>query len=218
MRGIIIALFYSLSLSAYGALVFIQDGNIYLKVKHPGLLNPRSKKDLTSGLSTKAVILGQILDSSDSIVSETYGMISVKYDLWKEIFFLNIYEDQITSREIEKVIAAFENPRPLRLSPLSGLKKTQLYRVRSIETVNPLDNEKFEAIQKWIIHQKSAVRGLGGGADPSSAPSVPETAFKTLFYSLWKKSNLGDSLPGELRREVVSEPFSVESLKEGDRE
>ncbi len=194
------------------SLTLVQESIVYLKVKHPGLLNERTKKDCTSGLSTKAVLLGQVLDPSGNVVFQNLGTISAKYDLWEEVYYITMYEDKYVAHGLEKVVEAFERPRPLRLVPLNSLKIGVAYRIRSVETINPLEQEKFEALQNWIIHQKSAVRGLGGGADGSVVPSVPESAFKALFYSLWTRSKLGELLMGELRREIVSEPFTVESL------
>lgn len=198
------------------SLALVRDGVIYLRVSFPGLLNQRAKKDLTSGLSSQAIVLGQVLDQSGVVVVQNLGAISAKYDLWEETFYLTQYGEKYVSPQVEKVVEAFENPKLLRLGSLNSLKKGMLYKIRSIETINPLEQEKFQAVQDWMIQQKSAVRGLGGGVDSSVVPSIPETAFKALFYSLWKRAELGEPLTGELRGEVLSDAFTLESLHGND--
>src|SRR4051812_32662225 len=60
------------------SLTLVQNGIMYLRVSHPGLLNERAKKDCTSGLSTKAILLGQVLDQSGNLVFQNLGTISAK--------------------------------------------------------------------------------------------------------------------------------------------
>jgi hypothetical protein len=189
-----------------------KDGFIYLILNHPGFLSDRAKKDLTSGLLTKAAILVQVQDQTGSVVFQNLGVLSAKYDLWEETFDLSVYEGKSTTANLNEVVSAFEKPKPLRIVQADQLKKGVLYRIRSIETINPLDQEKFDVVQNWMIEQRVAVKGLGGGTDGSSVPSVPETPFKTLFHSLWQRSKLGEPLTGELRRELVSVPMGVDAL------
>ena len=190
-----------------------RDKNLSYSLDRESFLSNKAKKDLSSGLATKVVLLAKLIELPNKTVNEQLVTIDSKYDLWEEKFYLSTEGDGKTifqnQSDLEK---ALEAPGPFKWLPLSALKQGAQYKIEVVESLNPLSQEKFEAVQKWVTRQKLTLRGSGISNDPANSAVTPETSFSALFYSLWKKASEGEVLTGELRREAMSEVFTPESL------
>lgn len=192
-----------------------RDKHLSYRAYMEGLLSSKAKKDLTSGLATKWVVFTRLVELPDRIARQQLISTESKYDLWSEKFYVTSSEGiQSVFKNVSEVQEAIESPGPFEFISVSELKKDASYRLDVVETLNPLSQEKFEAAQKWVIRQKLALRGAGVGNDPTNSGINSETSFSSLFYSLWKKLNEGEILPGELRQQASSVVFSPESITE----
>jgi hypothetical protein len=188
-----------------------QDGKISYSLAQEPFLTEKNKKDLTSGVSTQVVLLAKLVELPGKTVTQQIVSLDAKYNLWEENFRLQFSDGRTkelkAQPELESII---HNPGPFILAPFDELKDAASYRVDVIQTVNPLEAERLEAVKKWMVGQK--VTG-SSPKDHSSRGISPSSAFSELFYSLWKQASAGEVLVGEIRRELRSPPFSKSSLK-----
>lgn len=190
-----------------------RDKILSYSLEREGFLSDKARKDLTSGLTTKVVLLAKLVELPNKSINEQLITIASRYDLWEEKFYLSTEDDgKIIFQSQSDLEKALEAPGPFKWLPLSALKQGGQYKIEVVESLNPLSQEKFEALQKWVTRQKLSLRGSGISNDPANSAVMPETSFSALFYSLWKRASKGEVLTGELRREAVSEVFTLESL------
>ena len=188
--------------------------NLSFRLDRTSFLSTKAKKNLSSGLSTKALVLARLIELPDHQIDQLFITIDSKYDLWDEKFYVTLSDSpRLTLLKQDDLEKLYEAPGPFQSMSGSSLKKGTSYKIEVVETLNPLDKEKFESLQKWVTEQRSTLRSASANADASVSNVIPETSFSTLFYSLWKRASEGDVLTGEISRHEESDPFRVESLK-----
>jgi hypothetical protein len=213
----LILIFVCFIVSAVNASVQVavnSDKKLSCALEKSSFLSAKVKKNLTSGLPTKVVILVRLIELPSQLIEQRFFTIESKYDLWEEKFYVSnaaTPKQAFTSQsDLEKLLEA---PGPYALLPIGELNPKSKYKIEMVETLNPLDKEKFDSLQKWVTEQRVVLRGVSANPDSSLADVVPETAFTSLFYSLWKRASEGDSTTGESSRRDESSVFTVGSLK-----
>jgi hypothetical protein len=190
------------------------DKKIVSTLDRTSFLTAKMKKDLTSGFPTKVLILVRVIELPSRLVTEQIFTIESKYDLWEEKFNVaSSASGKLIIAHQEELEKMLESPGPLSLLPVSDLKPGAKYRVEMLETLNPLEKEKLDSVQKWVTGQRLMARGVSSGAEAGLTNVVPETTFTSLFYSIWKRASEGDILVGELSRHDESAVFTPGELK-----
>jgi hypothetical protein len=143
--------------------------------------------------------------------------LDAKYNLWEEDFRIQ-YSDgrKLTLKKRVEVENAIENPGPYVIYQLSELKNEASYRIQIVQTVNPMEADRLEAVRKWVIGQQATLQAAGSPKDQTNRATSSDSAFTDLFYSLWKRASAGEILVGELSRELSSALFTKESLRKAE--
>jgi hypothetical protein len=191
-----------------------QGGNITYRLEQEPFLSEKSKKELSSGISTQMVILAKLVEVPERTITQQIVSMDAKYNLWDENFRLQHSngDKKILKTQAELEIA-IQNPGPFILFQVNELKSNAAYRVDVIQTINPLEAERLESVRNWVIGQKVSIQAASSAKDQASRGGGADSAFSELFYGLWKRASAGEVLVGEVRRELQSPTFTKSTLR-----
>jgi hypothetical protein len=201
-------------LEAAPVLVRQENGNLTYRIEQAPFLPEKSKKELASGISNKIVLMAKLIEIPARTVIEQIVSLDAKYNLWDENFRLQFSDGRQqtmkTQAELEEKI---QNPGPFVLVRMTELRGDATYRVQVIQTVNPLDTARLDAVKNWMLAQKAPAQAAGSPKDQTSRVGAQDSAFSELFFSLWRRARAGELLVGEVRQELQSAAFTAAQLR-----
>lgn len=214
--AVVVGSFFGPAASAAASAVLVRSeaGNLTYRIEQPDFLPAKSKKELSSGISSQIILMAKLVELPARTVIEQIVSMDAKYNLWEESFRLQFSDGRRqnlkTQAELEDRI---QNPGPFVLVRMRELKNDVSYRVQVIQTVNPLDAARLESVKTWVLGQKAPAQAASSPKDQTSRGGVQDSAFSELFYNLWRRASEGELLVGEVRRELESAPFKATDIK-----
>jgi hypothetical protein len=174
------------------------------------------RKDLASGLTNRLLIRITLLSRSEAIAQRTVEL-TVRYDLWDEVFRLGTLMDEATmsATTVKSVAEAMAFLRNVRLAELFARAPPAPAGTLVLEAeilLNPIDRERMAAIKEWVRRNTAPpspeLDGLsGGGATGSGANAIFNRIFEQYatdadFVASWKEA-------------LTSQPFAWEPAHDG---
>jgi hypothetical protein len=188
------------SASSFAAEVLpIFDGQT-LGVEIRGLQPPESlRKDLVSGLTNRMLIRITLL-SGPQVLAQRAAELTVRYDLWDEVFRLNTLVDgaTVSSRTVksaEDALSFLRNTRLERLFPQNASMRAGALVLKTEALLNPIDRERMDAIRKWVRENTAPVspglEGPSGRTGSASANAIFNRIFDQYatgpdYATIWK--------------------------------
>jgi hypothetical protein len=196
---------------------FVMEGRIGARVRD--LAYPANlAKDLTSGLTNR--ILARIeLRAGKRTAAQSAMEITVKYDLWEENFRVVVtIEQRVVANtlysNLADVRAFLQDIRVPGLFATSGAPNESLT-MKADVLLNPVDRERMERIREWVKENTTPAP-----ADPTRADAAAPVGAATssaLFERIFEQYADGSGLAAVWHETVVSKPFRVEGLPNGER-
>jgi hypothetical protein len=164
------------------------------------------RKDLLSGLTTRLLVHMSLLQGDQS--RDTAGVeIALKYDLWDELFRVELSIDGAAAsapqlRTAEEALAWLNDLRLPALFEVPAGKGTFILKAEAL--MNPVERERLERIRKWIKENSSYVPVDG------TRGSTSESGSNAILNRIFERYTSGDDVAAQWQREVVSAPFEVD--------
>ncbi len=179
------------------------------------------RSDLSSGLTNRIVLQIVLLKETARIAQRT-AEISVKYDLWDEIYRLTVTVEgtvvtsQIYTRvdEVMSVLSSVRLPGLFAADEFTGAAHLQL----AVKIVfDPIDKARLEELRQWVQENTAPtpppappnVAEVGPGAQ-ASAPQPPQ---HSLFDRIFEQYASGASVAGTWQDSGTSAEFELQGLR-----
>jgi hypothetical protein len=165
-------------------------------------------QDLASGFENRFLVRVELLTKGNA-VARTVALITVKYDLWDETFFVT---RQIAAGPVDKVDVqnAEEMLGYLNTMTFNGLFKAATLPneqdlVMQVELLaNPIEREKIERLRQWVA-ANSAPRSVVDRAAFTPKPN-------DLFNRIFEQYTRGADVAAPWRVDLMSQPFRLHKL------
>jgi hypothetical protein len=163
---------------------FVENGNdLTVSILPPGgigkLFDAAAYESLSTGISSTVVIRIQVTPrESDTPVAEQLIRRSVVYDVWDEIYTVELDQPGGTRKvkvkyraEALKWLTAIDD---LPIAPLAVLPYEQVFVLKMVVELNPVSKETLAEVRRWLS------QGAGGGLDRGGAFFG---SFVSVFYN-----------------------------------
>jgi hypothetical protein len=193
-----------------------------LKQQHLGVLIkdvqlPQTiRNDLRSGLTSRILVQVVLSQESQSLARRAVE-ITVKYDLWDEMFSVTMAVDNTavmsnTYSSLDEIVAMLSSLSIPDLFPVAQLPGSKDLVVVVRLLFNPVEKERMEEIRKWVAENSkpapTASPNVGGGM-PAPAPASDS---RTLFNRIFEQYAAGASVAAAFTDSATSNPFKLENL------
>ena len=220
MRGAVIVALLGLlwSASASGATVIPIIEGPALGAEIRDLRPPETlRKDLVSGLTNRVLIQVTLTSGSESLGQRVVEL-TVRYDLWDEVFRLHTLMDgttlsAATVKSAEEAMAFLRNVRLARLFVRSVPPRAQALILKAEVLLNPIEREQLDSIKKWVRQNTAPAPSAGGGLNPGGGTSSNPHA---IFNRIFEQYATGAEFAASWKEELTSQPFSWEPVRGGN--
>jgi hypothetical protein len=164
------------------------------------------RKDLRSGLTNRLLMRVSLLEG-EQLRGSARVEISLKYDLWDELFHVELSINGVTAKvpQLRTVEEATSWLNDLSLPGLFELPASAgTLTLKAEALLNPVERERLERIREWVKENGSYVPVEGGARGTTS-----ESGSNAIFNRIFEHFTSADDVAAQWRREVVSAPFSV---------
>ena len=219
MRGVVTLALLGLlwSGSAFG-------GNVLPILEEPALgaeirdLEPPASlhKDLMSGLTNRVLIRITLISESQS-QGQRLVELTVRYDLWDEVFRLRALIDGATlsTATVKSTEEAMDFLRNVRLPGLfagSVAPRARALILKAEVLLNPIERERLESIRKWVRENTAPASPASGALSPGgTTTSDPHAIFNRIF----EQYATGAEFAAVWKEDLTSQPFQWEPVREG---
>ena len=138
-------------------------------------------QDLASGFENKLLVRVVVLAKSD-IVARTNWLITAKYDLWEEKYFVTRHAadgpvDKMSIQTTPEMVAYLSTLTLHGLFKVAALPPEQDLVMRVELFINPIEREKIDRLREWVA-ANSAPRGV---IDSAAYTPKPNDLFNRIF-------------------------------------
>jgi len=154
-------------LALRAAAVGLDKSSVVLGVTYRDAFDARTLNKLTSGLPTVIALRGYLFrEGEKSPVALTAKSCRIVYDLWEEVFRLQIIQPgrttEATALSVEGVMRQCGEAQRLHLAERSQMRDGTRHFVAAIVEINPMSPETLETIRRWVTRpSKSTAIGPG---------------------------------------------------------
>jgi hypothetical protein len=171
-------------------------------------------KDLSSGL-TNRVVVRIVLTSHTQPLAQRAIDISIKYDLWDEVFQLKMRsnETQVGTNSFstsQQVIVFLERLKLTNLFPIQSLTDNQELVVNVEVLINPIDRERMDKVRKWVADNSTYIPPNQAGT--AVGDSVVSSRPNALFNKIFEQYSAGAVMAAAWKESVASKPFRLSDL------
>jgi hypothetical protein len=173
------------------------------------------RKDLVSGLTNRVLIRISLLSGTE-VLAQRAVELTVRYDLWDEVFALHTIVDgerrsATTVKSAGEALAFLRNVRLASLFPRSATTRTSALVLKAEVLLNPIDRERMEAIRKWVEENTApTTRGLTG-TSPAGNTSPSANA---IFNRIFEQYAVGGEFAAVWKEALTSQPFVWDAGRE----
>ena len=171
------------------------------------------RKDLKSGLTNRLLIRVTLLARSETLAQRAVEL-SVKYDLWDEIFRLRTTVDgatvsSTTVARVEEAARFLSDAQLPRLFTRNATAPSTALVLKAEVLLNPLDRERMDAIRKWVAQNTTPPDAAGIGSN------APTTGANALFNRIFEQYASGTDVAAAWKETLSSQPFQWEPAHDG---
>jgi hypothetical protein len=143
------------------------------------------EKDLKSGFENR-VLLRAVLLASTKIVARRDVVVTVKFDLWDELFTVRTFVgtdkiSELTLKETKGVIAYLSGLQLENVFPTSAFQTEKDLVLQAEISLNPIEREKIERVRKWVASNSAPGGAVGVKAGGSPLTAKPNDLFNAIF-------------------------------------
>ncbi len=174
------------------------------------------RKDLVSGLTNRVLIRVTLMSGSESLAQRAVEL-TVRYDLWDEVFRLRTLLDgatlnATTVKSAEEALAFLHNVRLAGLFARSARTHAGALILKAEVLLNPIDRERMDEIRKWV-RQNTAPGSPGPtGLSPGGMTSSSANA---IFNRIFEQYATGAEFAASWKEALTSQPFLWEPARDG---
>lgn len=167
------------------------------------------RKELVSGL-TNRILLRISLQRDADVLEEAAIEISIRFDLWDEVFHVTTTSPAGESTRVEPSLDA--TLRALDDLQLGGLftapsrPGNEPMQVHADVLLNPIDRERMDKIRQWVAANTTGGSGGAQGATRTASAS------SELFARIFEQYAAGKDVASVWRRTLTSRPFRLDDL------
>jgi len=137
------------------ATIALEKKSVVMTVSYREAIDDALSKKLLSGLPTTIVMRGYVFkDSGGDPVALTVKSCKIVYDLWDEVFRLQITQPggqvDTVAVNLEGVLRQCAEARRLRLTERASLDDAARYFAAALVEVNPISQEALDRIKRWV--------------------------------------------------------------------
>jgi hypothetical protein len=175
-----------------------------------GLNFPASlRKELVSGLTNRLLIKISLRKDS-RVLADAAVEIAVKYDLWDEIFHINVTTPHRALMRTETSLdSALRSLTDLRLSDILDVPASgggEPFVLEADLLLNPIDRERMDKIRQWVARNSTAAPG------DSSSTTRTSTASSELFARIFEQYAAGKDMAATWTLSLSSQPFRWDEI------
>lgn len=155
------------SLPIRASAVGLDRTSVVLGVVYRDALDARLTARLTNGLPTVVALRGYVFREGEAApIALTAKTCRVVYDLWEEVFRLQILQPgrtiETTALNVEGVLRQCGEAQRLLLADRSQMREGARHFVAAIVEVNPMSPETLETIRRWVTRPSTST-AIGPG-------------------------------------------------------
>jgi hypothetical protein len=189
---------------------YMKDQRLGVVIKTIGL--PETfPKDLVSGLTNKLLIRVSLVSQS-KLVDQTTAEISVKYDLWDEIFAVTTTVNGVvidtrtckTLMEVQALLIELRLPGLFARGEVPGADRVVM---RAEILLNPIERERLAAIRRWVAQNSTYTPSDTDGF--GSEKGLGSSRSNAIFNRIFEQYSQGMDLVAAWKETVSSEPFKI---------
>ncbi len=168
-------------------------------------------QDLMSGFENRVVVRVAVL-SSGKIIALRDATVSVRYDLWEELFTVrtrisDALVNEVTFKQAKEVMQYLGNLQFDGLFLMESLQRDQEISLQAEVSINPIEREKIERVRQWV-----AANSAPGGAVSTSPAGAPLTAKPNdLFNVIFDQYIRGEDWVATWKLTVTSKAFKPQT-------
>jgi len=169
------------------------------------------RKDLVSGLTNRVLIRVTLMSGTESLAQRAVEL-TVRYDLWDEVFALRTLVDGATRsagtvKRAEEALAFLRNVRLANLFPRTAPMSAGALVLKAEVLLNPIDRERMEAIRKWVQENTAPASRDLTGLNPGGVTSPSANA---IFNRIFEQYATGAEFAASWKETLTSQPFAWE--------